>query len=303
MIQPTTLFEQEGQTDFLAARYFIVQHVSDPFRREPRNVGVVVRKGDSVTARFVGEDPETGEFDVRTLRHVVKSPKAYRMWVRHWRKLLNSEGPEACDRIVGRSTPHLSVIPAGDVAQTGQDSVLDICSYLYSVLVSTGGLREALGAADMTEPVAELTREIVSDLRAAGIMASIAGPDVRNPVYIDREVRGAKHWHNVSLFQETKHAAWVVEPVNFATPQKGHAKERAGYTSYVFADLRGAVEEGRREMNTVTLYRATPSDLESKVVQYALSLLRDNSTLMINWLDEGERKRFVERRLEIALAA
>ena len=61
ILHSTTAFSSPGQGG--AARYFIARHMRDEFRRESRNIGVLVEKADYIVAKFLGENAETGAFE------------------------------------------------------------------------------------------------------------------------------------------------------------------------------------------------------------------------------------------------
>lgn len=283
------------------ARYFIAQHMRDVFRREPRNIGVFVEKSDFIVSRFLGENRETGKFDGRSLSpSVVSSPKAYRVWVSHWKKAVEKSGPEALNRIMLEGAPEFTIIFGGEVTETGSDSPADICEYLYSLLVSHGGLSEALGSQEADESTGELRAEIVSDLRNLGLMYSNPQSWVRHPVLADQQLRGARYWHPISMYQESTEECWAMEPINFTTPRKRTATERAGYLSHIFDDLLLRDRSEGKRVNTVAIVRARPEDLSNKLVDYSLSMLRDTGTNVVDYFDQDSRKKFLSERESVA---
>jgi NUMOD4 motif-containing protein/HNH endonuclease len=78
----------------MSAHWFVVKHVPDLIRREPKNIGVILYSEDASQplSRFLGET-DGGEIDGRTVpqfgNHFV-----YKAWVRQWREL-SSHGPDA----------------------------------------------------------------------------------------------------------------------------------------------------------------------------------------------------------------
>jgi hypothetical protein len=114
----------------MVARYWIAQHVEDLFRNEPRNVGVFVRVGSSVAARFFGE-VEGGGIDGRKLKSL-PYPDVYRQWVEYWRDQVAS-GREKFEQVSGS---HYWVVEGGAVSDIDRDSADEVAAYLYSLLVS-----------------------------------------------------------------------------------------------------------------------------------------------------------------------
>lgn len=71
-------------------RYFIVQHLANPWRQEPRNVGVIVWCPDQTEARFRGEHPQkTGV--VKDAPKFLDDPSSYVFWLHTWRNVLSKE--------------------------------------------------------------------------------------------------------------------------------------------------------------------------------------------------------------------
>lgn len=70
----------------------VVKHTPDPFRNEPRNVGVLISNGRRAVARFLGED-DTDRLNLNSVpKAVVHDRAAYRQWVAYFRECL--EDPE-----------------------------------------------------------------------------------------------------------------------------------------------------------------------------------------------------------------
>jgi hypothetical protein len=69
--------------------YFIAKYVDDLARNEPDNVGVVVFDGESIVARFDGED-DAEHIDLRKVRHRISGSHAYRAWVHYWREAIKN---------------------------------------------------------------------------------------------------------------------------------------------------------------------------------------------------------------------
>ncbi|MFI6962177.1 hypothetical protein [Streptomyces sp. NPDC050255] len=65
----------------MAANWYLVKYVPDPFRDEPRNVGVVIDSGEGGILRFIGQTKDG--FDGRKVRGVVRSSKTLRAWIEY----------------------------------------------------------------------------------------------------------------------------------------------------------------------------------------------------------------------------
>lgn len=120
----------------MTASYWVAKYTADLFRDEPKNVGVIVKKGDDCAAHFLGERLDRLALDGRRLGFV-SNPDVYRQWVKYWQQQV-----AICDidAIVKASTPHFYVRAAGEVVDTGNDSARDVCNFLFQLLVFPSGL-------------------------------------------------------------------------------------------------------------------------------------------------------------------
>jgi hypothetical protein len=85
---PATLPKVSRNGDGMRTEWVVAKYMPDLRRREPRNIGVVLRHGDQVLARVVGEKAD-GRIDGRILRGWgVISAENYRAWVAYWRHAL-----------------------------------------------------------------------------------------------------------------------------------------------------------------------------------------------------------------------
>jgi hypothetical protein len=120
----------------MSVRWFVVKHVPDLVRREPKNIGVILFVGNAPMSRFVGEQ-EDGEIDGRSVvqfgNHLV-----YKAWVRQWRSLRDQGVDALLDQVhAGRAPGASFYIEDGGEQIFGddggaQDEILDD---LYSTLV------------------------------------------------------------------------------------------------------------------------------------------------------------------------
>jgi hypothetical protein len=279
------------------ARYLILQHLPDPFRREPRNVGVVVAKGEATAARFYGENA-LGELDGRRLRSF-DYPDVYRQWVDFWKRTLHkAETPEAAfDHLLQSGKSHFVVVPGGEVTDTANDSADQIAHYLYSLLVSDGGLTEALGA---NEDVAVIGASFQSDVGAALAQAGILAHDefvstVKHPVRSKIVITGHSFDQYRPTFTQENGSLYVMEPVDLTMRNKQSAKNLAGMTAYMFIDI----QKAHRNTQPISLVRYQAQDEELEPVRLALSILRNESDL-VDWGDAAQRERFLRQRAEVA---
>ncbi len=282
-----------------STKYLVIQHLPDLFRQEPRNVGVVVAQGVNLAARFFGESNVGAPLDGRKLR-AFQYPDVYRQWVNYWRRTL-AQGASALDELVQTSGQHFRVIEGGRLSDTGGDSIEDIANYAYSVLVSEGGLAEALGAGQDAEVgLTVLNNEISAELSQAQILTAEDSGGlrfVRHPVIRGATVQGKAAEPHRPSFMQHNGALYLMETVDFTTSQRARTRDHAGLVAYMFSDIRGSAKHGRVETRTVV--RLRPEDEQEDPVRYALAILRNESDV-VNWLDPEARKRFIEERVDVA---
>jgi hypothetical protein len=120
----------------MGVQWFVVKHVPDLVRREPRNIGVILFVGDARLSRFLGEQPD-GDIDGRTVpqfgNHLV-----YKAWVKQWR-MLRDQGADALSQQVeiGRTPGGSFYIEDGGEQLVGSDDRPEdeILDDLYATLV------------------------------------------------------------------------------------------------------------------------------------------------------------------------
>lgn len=263
-------------------------------------MGVVVAKGSRTGARFLGEGPN-GEIDGRKLR-TFDHPEVYRQWIDFWRRVLRTaESPDdAFDRLLTSGKTHFIVIPGGEITDTAADSPEQIAHYLYSLLVSEGGLAEALGMSEESATgAASFSTDIGAALAKSGVLADArSNAAVPHPVRQRIAIKGESFDEYRPSFVQENGRLYVMEPVDLTIRNKQGAKDRAGMTAYMFADIRKL----RRETEPISLVRFDAEDRELEPVRLALSILGSESTI-VDWCDPQQREKFLEQRVEVAAAA
>jgi hypothetical protein len=285
------------------AEYFLAQFVSEPFRREPRNVGVIVLKDGDTASRFVGEHAPTrtlsddsADWDPSTLR-VFPNVNAYRLWVDSWRrKIIRSSVREA----LASGNDQFHLIEGGEVAATGSDSSIKICNYLFEALVSSRGLGAAIDQLnDTTAP--KLGNAVLASIRDLGIMSSRSNRiNVPNPIFRNRDLVGASSSHRVSMYQESGDRRWAMETVDFSLEKRSSGIRRATYVSCEFDDLLSGTNGDN--LYPITIIRKSNESKDDDEINWVLKLLRKQSQVF-DWGNLAEKRRFLSEREEIARAA
>lgn len=274
------------------ARYFIAQHVADPLRNEPRNIGVIVAVGNERTARFIG-DTGAGKVDGTKVRFL-QYPDVYRQWVSHWWSLVKADSFDL-DRLSESSKEHYRMIDAGEVANIGSDSVHDVANYLYAAMVSEGNLALALGGDDDIES-APLQEDISEAFAAAAILSdNESTPSIPHPVQRGKSVRGKASKPHHPAFVQDNGELLVADAVDLTTSRQAWARDRSGLLAFMFSDIRAE----HPNANAVSIIRVTAEGAKSDKIAYAMSLLESTSRL-VNWLDTDARNTFIRERVAAA---
>lgn len=282
-----------------AARYLIAQYTPDLFRREPRNVGVLVDKGGNVAARFFGE-VMPGEVDGRKLRGF-DYPDVYRQWVEYWRDQLN-RGQDGIMSVIHASRDHYRIVEGGELTDTGDDDPSLLADYLFSLLVSDGGFAEAIALAEETEGgdarKIKLADEVEQVFKG---MSILAGGDsdllVRHPIQRQVPLQGrAVDVHRPDYMQENGRI-YVMGVVDFNTSRTAAPRERAGRTAYMFTDLRNA----HTTLNPISIVRLPEDGYENEDVFYGMKMLQAESDVVV-WTDPDQRATFIQERRQVAMA-
>lgn len=145
----------------MSATWFVVKHVPDLMRQEPRNVGVLLEVDGQVLTRFLGEDANGG-IDGRSVPQF-GSHHVYKAWVRHWRSLAARGVPALFGEAEAGRRPGDSfyIAVGGDVVLGSPCAdVEDMIGDLYATLVRP----------DAAPPVADTVRTLTDRvLRKIGL--------------------------------------------------------------------------------------------------------------------------------------
>jgi len=71
-------------------QYLVAKYIGNPIRMEPRNIGIVARFGERVFVRFIGQKPNQGRLDLRSVRHLVSHTATYKQWIDYWLHVIDS---------------------------------------------------------------------------------------------------------------------------------------------------------------------------------------------------------------------
>ncbi len=290
-LQPTTDTAATPTED--SVRFWIVQFLTDAFRREGKNVGVIVQRSDQFEARFLGEKESHGDFDDRRLRFTPHA-SVYRQWVRYYRRKLVDPKIDSIEALRGAATTNFQLIDGGRVNRTDTDDLNAVCRYTFSMLVSESGLADALEAA---EPVVEKTKirqELRDQFRTLGILGAnpIGG---RHPILTDQSIVGQRAAHEFSFVQRHK-SLDLIEPLNLKLPRDRRLKEKAGWLAYAMSDVLGRNDQSTPVRPFVVI---DPTHDITETSRYCLDLFEGVSEI-IDWRSDTARKAFLDQRVAAA---
>jgi hypothetical protein len=275
----------------MSAKYWVAKYVEDPFRNEPRNVGIIVSASDGLAARFAGERDDL-TMDRRRLGQRFKYADVYLQWIDFWREQV---GVGNVEEIVMAATPNYYVVPAGEVSDTGGDAAEVICNFLFSLLVSDASVMEAFEGITESDAERELSQDVSATFTEWEILADAPTLQLRHPIRKKQHVRGGHALHQPS-FSQRNGKLYLYEAIDFNAKKPKLLRERAGFMAYMFTDIRQALGD---RMDAYSIIRPPIETDAGEAVEFANSVLRSESQV-INWADINERTTFLQERRRIA---
>lgn len=164
---------------------YALKHMADPLRREPRNVGVIVRRDGRIASRFLGENAD-GAVNGRSV-HVPSD--IYQRWVDYYREQLRNKEDHAIERL--RSKRPLEFY-LDRVASDHQDESLDeALDRMFPQVVS---VRATGSDADQfTERIDAIFAAVgVSPDRDIEVVGRVEGENY--PCEFEYQVQGSELW-------------------------------------------------------------------------------------------------------------
>ncbi|MDB2686981.1 hypothetical protein N9Y42_07185 [Mariniblastus sp.] len=273
--------------------YYIVQHVPDLFRREARNVGVIIEDANgNLDGQFFGEST-SGKIDGRSVKQF-ENADIYLQWVKFWRRTMRKDtsSEEKIRRLVRPNGEHFNVVKGGAIKVPINDELKDVCNYAYSMLVSDKGLYDFLNARDSRLKQKQLNEEALVEFQKLGLLSSSL--TVKNPIFPNASVKGKSRVHEFSFFQGGEYST-PIETFNFQSSNTKAPKDHAGWARYAFGDVMDKIENVR----PIAIVRADESQRKSKTYDYSTGILAEVAEI-IDWEDSDQRESFLDERLSLA---
>ena len=234
-------------------KYLLAKYIPDPYRMEPRNIGVILWASGGLASRFLSADAAA----------FVGDAENYQRWVDYWtaacnkqtlplgrdRKEVSRRSPEILEAIAETQRGAFALHAAGAVFQqvraSGRDSAAD---YLFRKLVAIGD-----DTADGTEPTTRetLSRQCNAVFRDAGLLDR---DEFHNGLQIELEAAGVRQPFRFDHAWKNGHLGALLQEVNLRRQPSTtnaaflfeHAKKTAAARDaerYALIDSRAAADD------------------------------------------------------------
>lgn len=277
-----------------SAEFFLCQYVRDPFRQEPRNVGVIVRKNGEVACQFHGEHEDDG-IDGRSLRGF-EDPDNYRNWVRFWKRTAMRHSDNLAERLLGANREAFRVVIGGYLGDIGDDPLSTMVDFLFHSLVSESEFDQAIKTEEWeTKPSIQLSKEIAWEFRELGLTDSIRVP---RPIYRNRDLIGATRPWRFEFVQ--MNGTYV--PMEVLDFRRGSAKaidRHASWTAKAFEDVVAAETKPTNPFAIVTPPSSSSTSAMKDAYERAIPQILAAGTV-VDW--STNKKSFLEQRMSYAFS-
>lgn len=277
-----------------SVQYLIAQHIADPLRQEPRNVGILARQGMLAGSRFIGEDQE-GRMDGRKLRRF-PFPDVYKQWVEHWKDAVARASD--LDALLEGSTSHYRLIRGGAVVDVGTDPVEEVVGYLFRMLVKDDGYAAAVRAAESVTTIPSFRNELASTFASRNLLHAAkdnASMFISHPIVQNRELKGtSKAVYNPQFAQENSRL-YIMEAFDLSRSRPKAVRNSAGLAAYMYRDI----EAARHDIEAISLIKGIDRADDEGDYMNSLWMLEAESRI-VDWSSSTERTDFLAERERIA---
>jgi hypothetical protein len=207
----------------MSTEWLVAKYMPDLKRREPRNVGVMLRVGHRTLSRFAGERAGGG-IDGRFLRGRVADVDTYRAWVNFWRHAVEDAG--SLREVMQPTGDENYAVEYGGERLLGSDAreAEDMLDYLYATLVEELPEKEALSVAQLSENV--LGRLDIADKVERGYRLNIPHERFTDRVRFDyRYVNRRPHLMQQVSLTLSDERSWDVAHAAAWSFEKAHGAE------------------------------------------------------------------------------
>lgn len=272
-------------------KYWVAKYIDDVFRDEPVNIGVFAKIENEAFGKFFGESLEDGVVDGRKVRRMY--PDVYKQWIKFWRRKLTENDFES---IINHKGTNYKVTEGGEISRVEGDEPIDIINYLYSIIVSEGGFKEAMGEEEGGK-VRSFTQDLENVFSQKKLFdAQIYKHPIRSNIPIDISADGTGGIKFTPAFTQVNGKSYLIDMADFTQSSKKVIRDHAGYLAYFFSSLR---RQNSNKYEPIALVKVEDADKDNEYVVNGLSFLK-NEGKVVDWLNLEERNKFLQEREEIA---
>lgn len=280
----------------MKVNYWIVQHIPDLMRHEPRNIGIFAEIENNIYCKFQGEN-EDGSIDGRKIKWI-EYPEVYKQWIEFWKDEAKNNNIE---EILEETTDYYNVSKSGFLTDLPEGiTSINVLNYLFSNLVSTDSFietNELDRKSNSHSRNVNFEDEIIDIFEKEKILDNYPNLLLHHPVEKFKDIKVNNITHTITLVQENGIVS-LIEPIDFVShSNKKRSIDHAGLLAYKFKDIKGS----NTSADAFSLVKITDEEMEISEVRYGIELLKKESEI-INWLDDDIRNDFLKKRKEIAFA-
>ena len=277
-----------------SVQYLIAQHIADPLRQEPRNIGILARQGMLAGSRFIGEDRE-GKMDGRKLRRF-PFPDVYKQWVEHWKDAVARV--QDLDALLENSASHYRLVRGGAVVDVGTDPVEEVVDYLFRMLVKHDGYAAAMHAAESVTTTPSFRNELASTFASRKLLHAttnninifVSHPIVQNP-----ELRGNSRAVYHPQFAQENGKLYIMEAFDLTRSRAKYIQSMAGLAAYMYRDINAQ----REDTEAISLIKGMDRADDDADFVNSLWMLEAESEI-VDWSNSAARSGFLDDRERIA---
>ncbi|MCA9073663.1 MAG: hypothetical protein KDA93_01420 [Planctomycetaceae bacterium] len=282
----------------MSIRYFIAQYISDPFRKEPRNVGVIAFNDTAKGALFFAEQ-SPGKVDRKKALSRVKSTSVYEQWVDFWRGEMRAHTDEAIAALLENGHVNYEVIEGGEVTDYENDSIHTVVRSLYEMIVEGGD--DLHGDSKPQSSHIAFQSSVKREFRDHEILLiGSRTPKVAYPVKEKAPVSGVATEHRPTFVQESRvNGLHVMETMDCSSHQNlWRLRERSGYAANMFEDIK--LKQRDVESKSFMLANIDPEFEDEDDVKYAIDNMQHHADVIVNWQNQSQRDAFIAERVAMA---
>ncbi|XZE35395.1 hypothetical protein SH501x_000886 [Pirellulaceae bacterium SH501] len=190
------------------------------------------------------------------------------------------------EKLLKQRGGNYGVVDGGVLSGSTNDSIEEVCNYLFATLVTTAGI-DSLTEVEEEKSSPQLQKQIYDQLRAAQIVGRAS--HVPSPVIKNVEVFGRFRPYRMAFAQKNG-VMRVMEVFDFSNAKPKQLEHHAAWAKVAFDDIMGAY--GNAE--PVAVFSRSSKASRKAVEEKCMDLLSQSANL-VDWNSEEERNDLVLR--------